>query len=189
MAPPDARSDEELMAAYVAGDQAAFRALFDRWAAPVFALARRRLPSDADARDVVQQTFLQLHRARADFAPGASLRPWLFTIALNLVRERHRRAGRRKESSLEAESVPEPSAPPSPTLGEGDGEARRVRAALAQLPAAQREVIELHWLEERPFPEIAELVGASLSAVKVRAHRGYERLRAILGGIDGDGPR
>jgi len=185
--PDDPRTDEDLMAAYVAGDQAAFRALFDRYASLLYALARRRVASDADARDVVQQTFLQLHRARNDFRPGATLRPWVYTIALNLVRERHRRAGRRKESPLDAEHAAEPAVAPDPGLGEGDHEQKRVRAALARLPDAQREVIELHWLEDRPFQEVARLVGASLSAVKVRAHRGYERLRTILGERDESG--
>jgi DNA-directed RNA polymerase specialized sigma24 family protein len=49
------------------------------------------------------------------------------------------------------------------------------------LPADQREVIELHWFDELEFPEVAQVVGASVSAVKVRAHRGYVRLRQILG--------
>jgi RNA polymerase sigma-70 factor (ECF subfamily) len=51
---------------------------------------------------------------------------------------------------------------------------------LATLPADQRRAIELHWIEERPFAEIAEMVGASVSAVKVRAHRGYKKMRVWL---------
>src|SRR4051794_26555021 len=82
---PDTRSDEELMAAYIDGDAAAFRGLFERHAAVLYRLARRRLNSDDDARDVVQQTLLQMHRARNDFRRGSRLRPWLFTIAMNLV--------------------------------------------------------------------------------------------------------
>ena len=58
----------------------------------------------------------------------------------------------------------------------------RVRAALANLPDAQREVIELHWFEDSPYDEIALIVGASVEAVRVRAHRGYARLRALLPG-------
>ena len=58
-----------------------------------------------------------------------------------------------------------------------------MRRALAALPDHQREVIELHWLGELPFPEVARAVGASLSAVKVRAHRGYKRLRDLLGEV------
>jgi hypothetical protein len=52
---------------------------------------------------------------------------------------------------------------------------------MMDLPADQREVIELHWFDGLEFPEVAQVVGASVSAVKVRAHRGYVRLRAALG--------
>jgi RNA polymerase sigma-70 factor (ECF subfamily) len=58
--------------------------------------------------------------------------------------------------------------------------AQAVRFALERLPEAQREVIALHWFGGVPLPEVAEVVGASLSAVKVRAHRGYAAMRQIL---------
>ncbi len=174
-------SDEELMAAYVAGDASAFRVLFDRYAVVLYRMVRRRLGSDEDARDIVQQTLLQMHRARHDFRRDSRLRPWLFTIAMNLVREHYRRQGRRREQSLEAnapEVARQREAPATPAV---DGERlQRVRAALASLPEQQREVIELHWFEDSPYEEIARIVGASVAAVRVRAHRGYERLRKIL---------
>jgi RNA polymerase sigma-70 factor (ECF subfamily) len=174
-------SDEELMAAYVAGDAAAFRALFDRYAIVLYRMVRRRLGSDDDARDLVQQTLLHMHRARNDFRRDSRLRPWLFTIAMNLVREHYRRQGRRREQPLEADlpaiaRAREPQSPP----GEDGERLARVRAALATLPEQQREVIELHWFEDSPYEEIARIVGASVAAVRVRAHRGYERLRKIL---------
>ena len=177
---PDTRSDEELMDAYVAGDAAAFRALFDRHAAVLYRLARRRLSSDDDARDIVQQTLLQVHRARNDFRRGAKLRPWLFTIAMNLVREHYRKHQRRREQPLESAPA---AAEPAEESEESDRvreRAARVRAALASLPDSQREVIELHWFDNSPYDEIALIVGASVAAVRVRAHRGYERLRQIL---------
>jgi RNA polymerase sigma factor (sigma-70 family) len=178
----DTRTDEQLMSAYAAGDRAAFQALFDRYAALLFAMARRRLSSEDDARDVVQQTLLQLHRARHDYRPGAPFRPWLFTIALNLVREQYRKRKRRKEHGLEGTDAPPEaaSAPEVEALDEHRVRAARVRAALASLPDQQREVIELHWFEESPYDEIAKILGASVAAVRVRAHRGYERLRQIL---------
>jgi RNA polymerase sigma-70 factor (ECF subfamily) len=171
-------SDEALMKAYVAGDQAAYRALFERHAPILYRFARRRLSTDDEARDVLQQTMLHVHRARRDFREGSRLRPWLFTIALNLVREHYRRKGRRKEQPLSA--LPrEPQAQPVTPLEDAQ-RAQRVRAALARIPLNQREVIELHWFEELPYEEIAPIVGASVSAVRVRAHRGYERLRVLL---------
>jgi RNA polymerase sigma-70 factor (ECF subfamily) len=172
------QSDEELMAAYVAGDRAAFRVLFDRYAPILYRVMLRQLRAAEEAHDLVQQTFLQLHRARFDFRQGAKLRPWIFTIALNLKREHFRRTRRRPEAPLELDGRKDPA-----TNGESPldrEEARALRLAIEGLPPDQREVIELHWFEGLSFPEVAEIVGAGLSAVKVRAHRGYRRLREEL---------
>jgi RNA polymerase sigma factor (sigma-70 family) len=96
------------------------------------------------------------------------------------VREHYPNYTRRREQSLD--SAPPSAAPATePEDSEGARErSARVRAALATLPDAQREVIELHWFENSPYEEIAMIVGASVAAVRVRAHRGYERLREIL---------
>ncbi len=166
------------MAAWVAGDAAAFREIFSRYAPVLLRVMRRQLARVEEANDLVQQTFLQLHRSRNDFEPGAKLRPWLFTIAINLKREHFRRVKRRPEAPLELDGRSDPAEAPR---GVEQSEAsREIRAALARISPEQREVIELHWLEGLAFSEIAELVGASLSAVKVRAHRGYGALRRVI---------
>lgn len=178
--PGGERSDEDLFAAHVRGDPDAFRLLWERYAEPLARFVGRGVRRREDVHDVVQQAFLHLHRARHDFRPGAALRPWLYTIALNLRHEHFRKLGRRRESAEPLDEERHPTvAPPDPTARET---AARVRAALARLPDGQREVIELHWLHELPFPEVADIVGVSLSAVKVRAHRGYKLLRVELEG-------
>jgi RNA polymerase sigma factor (sigma-70 family) len=176
------RTDEELMAAYVAGDQGAFRELFERYAPVLLRVMRQSLRRPRDADDLVQQTFLQLHRSRSDYEPARPLRPWIFTIAMNLKREYFRRLGRRPEQPLEGVSEP----------GTDASGARRVEAtetltyALSKLSEDQREVITLHWLADIPLPDVAVMVGASLSAVKVRAHRGYAVMRRYLDEDEGN---
>ena len=176
---PSDLSDEELMAAYVAGDADAHRAIFDRLAPVLRNVARRRLHDDVEAEDVVQRTFLSLHRARNDFRAGAKLRPWVFTIAMNLVRDSFRRRARQREGALSLDGRGDPTFELHDHL-EAENDARLVRKALAMLTTDQRIAIELHWIEERPFAEIAAIVGASVSAVKVRAHRGYKRMRSFI---------
>ncbi len=167
------------MSAYVKGDAAAFRVLFNRHSPVLLRVMRHQLRRPEDARDLVQQTFLQLHRSRLDFREGAQLKPWLFTIAMNLKREYFRRVGRRPESQLEFDGHDDPA------VGPRDYErleaSNALEFALTRLPEDQRAVISLHWLAGIPLPEVAELVGASLSAVKVRAHRGYAAMRHVLG--------
>lgn len=172
------RSDEELMQAYVSGDAAAFRELFERYAPLLIRVLSRQLRTQEEASDLVQQTFLQLHRARNDFRVDAKLRPWLFTIALNLKREHFRRVKRHPEAPLELDGRADPAVEPRGT--QRAEAARELQGALARIPADQAEVIALHWFEGLSFAEVADVVGASVSAVKVRAHRGYVALRRHL---------
>lgn len=172
-------SDEELMAAWIGGDARAFDGLFARYAPVLLRVLGRRCKNDELARDLTQQTFLQLHRSRHDFRADARLRPWLFTIALNLLREQARRTRRRPEAPLDLDGLGDPAEAPR---GVERYEARRdVQLALGSIGADQREVIELHWFDGLSFAEVADLLGTSEGAVKVRAHRGYVALRRFLG--------
>ncbi len=174
------RSEEQLMLAYVRGDQAAFRELFSALAPVLLRVMMRYVGRPADAQDIVQQTFLQLHRARFDFKADTRLRPWVLTIAYNLARDLLRQRGRRPETNVDDVVLADPRGHAGTATDSAETKAE-VRAALARLPRDQREVIELHWFEEFSFPEIASMVGAAPGAVRVRAHRGYEALRKTLG--------
>ncbi|MDD9936680.1 MAG: RNA polymerase sigma factor [Myxococcales bacterium] len=167
------------MAAHAAGDETAFRTLFDRHAPGLLRAVQRRVQSEDDARDVVQQTLLNLHRARNDFNPQRKLKPWLYAIAMNVTREHYRKRYRRNEWSLDA--IPKGAPPVDPHDPIADMQvAETVREAMKSLLDNQREVIELRWFQDKSYEEISELVGASVAAVRVRAHRGYERLRGEL---------
>lgn len=181
----DKRSDEALMTAYVGGDERALRELFRRHAPQLTRVMAGHLGSSADAQDaqdVVQAAFLNLHRARRDFRSGSRLKPWLYTIAYNLMRDHHRYRGRRPELLTEPNGPGGHDTRPSEAPGpDANLYGAPVRHALQQLPDAQREVIVLHWFAGFSFAEVADLVGARRTAVKVRAHRGYKRLRELLG--------
>jgi RNA polymerase sigma-70 factor (ECF subfamily) len=172
------RTDEELMVAYARGDRAAFEALFERYAEKLERLMLRELFAREEAHDLVQQTFLQLHRARFDFDPAQRFKPWLYTIALNLKREHFRRRRRRPET---LGSVGDERAAP-PGAHEAFEAHRSLAWALAQIPEDHRTVIELHWFDGLSFAEVAECLGIGAVAAKVRAHRGYQRLRKLLEG-------
>lgn len=174
------RTDEELMRAYVGGDEAAFRTLFERYAPIIYGMVKRHLKDDDLARELTQQTFFRLHGARFDFRLDSRLRPWLLTIAMNLVREHWRRKKRRPHADVDLEA----RAAPRPERSDLELSQRKeaLLEALEQLPPSQREVIELHWFQERPYREVAEIVGSSEGAVRVRAHRAYARLKELLQG-------
>jgi RNA polymerase sigma-70 factor, ECF subfamily len=163
-----------LMERFLGGDSSAFDALFTRYAARINAYLRRMVgPSTAD--DLTQATFLSVVRSRGRFQRGARFRPWLYAIASNAARDylRHARFEQPADDGVPPEQVAEDVLPDPPLE-------KAVHAALAQLPPQQREAIRLHRFEGFSFGEIAESLGLSESAVKVRAHRGYVRLRTLL---------
>src|SRR5688572_24641814 len=83
-------SDESLFASYCAGDAAAHEALFRRYQEPLRRHLERMLGDRAAAEDMVIETFARLHRHRQRFRPGTTIRPWVYTIARNLARNRRR---------------------------------------------------------------------------------------------------
>ena len=170
-------SDEELMALYChQTERAAFEELFRRYGGRLQGYFARVTGSQELARDMVQQPFMHVHRARADFRHGAPFRPWFYTIGHNIRREHFRRRARKPEVLYDPERHGEPRTSPDVSSATD----RAVRRALQQLSDSQREVVVLHWYEGLTFQEIGAVVGASTSAVKVRAHRAYKKLREAL---------
>jgi RNA polymerase sigma factor (sigma-70 family) len=174
-------TQEALMAAYVAGSERAFTELFAELGPRVHAFFRRSFRSESVADDLLQQTFLKVHQARAQFRGESPVRPWVFSIAARVrIDELRRRMRQPKltEDGLEAvEQAPAPQ-PPDPAVTADN--AARVQAALESLPETQRVVVHLHRYEGLTFAEIAKVLDTSDGAVRVRAFRAYEKLRELL---------
>ncbi|WP_338863734.1 RNA polymerase sigma factor [Myxococcus stipitatus] len=166
------------MARFCEGHAPAFDALFQRHSRQVRGYLTRLTGSMASAEDLVQLTFMSLVRSRGRFLPGARFKPWLYAIATNAARDFQRRGRRGEELTSEGE-LPVSIADDSPGPRDA-GLERAVRQALDMLPEGQRIPILLHRFEGMGFAEIADTLGLTESAVKVRAHRGYARLRELL---------
>jgi RNA polymerase sigma-70 factor (ECF subfamily) len=175
--------EQALMAAYAAGDERAFGALFRALAPRLLAFFRRSVRDPALCDDLLQTTFVQLHGARERYRIGAPVRPWVFTIAARVrideLRRRHRRprsAGDDELDRLEAE--------PDPQQGglsiDQEARAHSVRDALDALPPSHRMVIHLHRFENLSFAEIGEVLGITAGAARIRAFRAYAILRERL---------
>lgn len=162
------------------GDQPAFTALFTRYTQRIYAYLVHCTGNRALAEDLTQQTWLRVHHARATFRDGARVAPWLYTIAANLRRDHARGSIRSRESLTPDGSAPEPRDPGSDPGSDAADQRAAVHRALSALPETYREVIVLHRWHHLGFAEIAAIYGASESAVKVRAHRGYLKLRELL---------
>lgn len=181
----DAR-DRELLGRVRAGDPegAAFRELFRRNASVAKSVALRVTRSDQLAEEAVQEGFLQLWRAPERFDEArATVRRWLLTMvharAVDLVRREQ--AQRRRADEVAAEPIVE--ADPADDVVAAvarPGEAASVRAALATLPEAQRQVIELMYFRGVTQTGVAEALGLPLGTVKSRAMLAMRKLRTAL---------
>ncbi len=151
----------------------AFRVLYERHRADVFALLVALLGDHALADDVTQETFFRAYRTLDRFDCKRPLRPWLSKIARNLALNELR--ARRK---MKPGEVPERAA--SDRLRTEPGEVESVRLALAALPEEDRAIVVERVLLDRPPGEVAESLGVSERTVRSRVQAALERLLAAL---------
>jgi RNA polymerase sigma-70 factor (ECF subfamily) len=172
------RSDEDLMAAHVRGDKRAFDELFQRHAPAIVRFFMRSFRDLGVSEDLGQQVFLRVHRARETYDVARPFKPWLYTIAGRVRLDEWDRR-RRTIEQLDEEGSPERHAGASEP--EEPADPHPIHAALAQLTEPQRQILHLHRVEELTFREIGVVMSLSEGAVKLRAFRAYEKLRAIMG--------
>jgi RNA polymerase sigma-70 factor (ECF subfamily) len=187
------------MARFQVGDARAFEVLVRRHRTPVFSFLVRLVGERTRAEDLLQETFLRVVRAAPGWEERARFSTWLYGIARNLAIDESRRAAFRRAEPLDRPAPGEdpPIArvasddPPPDRAAESALLRPRLEAALASLPAEQREVFLLREQAGLPFREIAEVTGTPENTVKSRMRYALEGLRAalasmgIVGGEDG----
>lgn len=170
-----------MMALAQDGDDKAYRALLKSIAPYVRSLARRAgLPPD-DCEDGVQDVLLTIHAIRHTYDPSRPFGPWLVGVARNRLADRLRSRARTWSREIELTEEHETFAAVATNDIEEADEARRLRAAVADLPRGQREAVELLKFKELSLKEASAISGQSETALKVAVHRAVKRLRGMLG--------
>lgn len=180
MTPEQERQATAWMRLAQAGDQDAYASVLVLLTSETRRFAHSRLGAVAWIDDVVQETLMTVHRARATYDASRPFAPWFYAIAttrmIDVLRRERRIAGR--------EIVNEPAmnaAVTSPV--EVDIDLGAVRDALRALPARQREIVEGLKLRDESVKDIAGRLNMTAAAVKISAHRGYKKLRSLLGDL------
>ncbi|MCW2983716.1 MAG: sigE 11 [Conexibacter sp.] len=157
-------------------EPAAFDALFVRHHTAIRRYLYARIGEPALAEDLAAETFVRAFAARARFCDqGHGVRPWLFQIATNLLRDELRARGRRSVAAVPGEiSVAPPGLPADPALG----------ALLRELPREQLEVLLLHAWADLGYEEIAAALGIRVGTVRSRLHRARTHLKRALPTIE-----
>ncbi len=160
--------DEELVQRANRGDAAAFEALYHRYRDWVHRLAWRFTGNQADALDVLQETFTYLLGKFPGFQLTASMTTFLYPVAKHLsLNLRRRRTGTADEQTLMA--IPDPATPAASRA--------ELAAALTALPPDQREVVLMRFVDDMGLDEIAQALSVPTGTVKSRLHRALETLR------------
>lgn len=174
--------ERELVARAQSGDRAAFAALVRAHQDEVYTLARRLVGDPHLASDVAQEALIRAWRALPKFRGDAKLSTWLYRITVNTSWTHKKRAGRHQASPIEEYS--EVAAPLDSAHPEIAGEIQELRGqlrdALDRLPDAQREVVVLKDIYGWSHSEIADSIGITVTAAKVRLHRARARLARDL---------
>ena len=191
-----AQPDGDLARLIAAGDEAAFMVAYDAHAAMLYAVVTRLLSDREAASEIIQETYLTLWQRAAQYRPEAgSMRTWLMRIARNRALDRVRAEGRRPRLVAVSESIGSEGHPrPYPDAGgEVDDEPgpsleRRwlqavVRAAVAGMPADERQVLVLAYDQGLSQSQIAARTALPVGTVKSRTRRAMARLRETLGSV------
>jgi RNA polymerase sigma-70 factor (ECF subfamily) len=185
-----------LMGRYCDGDRRAFDQIYATLAPRILGYLTALAKDRATAEDLLQQTFIKLHQHRDVYVRGANPVPWLFTIAhRTFLDEARRRRRSRVRNTVDGTLSDRASGGLEGSMGAFDGafdgafgadagthdsHIARSMAALASLPESQRQAVQLIKLEGRTTAEAATMLGTTVGAIKVRAHRGYVALRRKL---------
>ena len=164
------------------GDEAAFPALLQAYRRPVYSYLLRCGVGGADRDDVFQSIFLRIHAAAERYDPARPLAPWIFTIVANAVRN-HFRGNAASSVELDPEDLADPQPGPE-QIARAREDIARLEAALKTLPLAQREVLVMVAILERPQQEVAEALGLPLNTVKTQLRRARLALVKAMAGPD-----
>lgn len=177
--PGDAASDDDLLRAIAQGDRRCFQRLMERHVRPMLALGTRVLRNPDDADEVVQEAFLKVWTMapRWQSDRDAKFSTWLYRVVLNASLDRLRRARFVAEDEAEEQADPAPGGLERAMARQRE---KLVSAAMAEMPARQRQALSLYYFSDLSAPEAARVLDLSLGAMEALLVRGKRSLRAAL---------
>jgi RNA polymerase sigma-70 factor (ECF subfamily) len=172
-------TDHDLVVKALQGNQKAFRELVERYHSAAYAVVRGVLGDSDDVDDVLQNVYIKVYRGLAGFRGESRLSTWIYQIArneaINAARRRRPQGPPLEEAILPAGEASDPEA----TYGKREL-GRQMEAAMASLEENYRMVLELRYMGERSYEEIAEITGLPMGTVKTYIYRGKAQLKKIL---------
>jgi RNA polymerase sigma-70 factor, ECF subfamily len=166
---------EQLMLRYQQADAGAATALIEQLSPQLYRFFAAQLGNPDDAGDMLQDTWLRIHRVRHTYRAGEPLLPWVYAIARRVRVDSYRKRRRIASREIVPEVLPEPAA-----ASDDPSDLPPFDQLIAELPASQREVLTMLKVNGLSLEEVASATSSSVGSVKQKAHRAYERLRSLL---------
>ncbi|MBR2424906.1 MAG: sigma-70 family RNA polymerase sigma factor [Tidjanibacter sp.] len=179
-------SDAQLVTFALDGDSVAFETLFKRYRDGIYNICLQRTGGNVDdALDLMQETFVKVYVNLAKYDSRFTFGQWIYTIARNNFID----YVRRRRDDLSLDSLPRSSSPLSPVDGDQTPEERiiseqhsvQMEGCMAALPEKYRQMVEMRFVRELSYEEIASQLGLPLGTVKTQIHRARERLCKLIG--------
>ena len=173
----DPRSNlDTLMARYQAGDAAAVTALVEAVGPQLHRFFMAQSVSRSDADDLLQETWLRIHRVRHTYRPGEAVLPWFYAIARRVRIDHYRRASRTTARERPLEDVSDLSV----TQPREETHADDLETLLAPLSDSQRDILRMLKVTGMSLEEVARATSCSVGSVKQKVHRAYRKLRDTM---------
>ena len=180
-------TDDELISAFRAGDELAFKTLIERYVDPIYIFARRMCGTNEDAKDVSQETFVKVWKTLPRYKLTGTFKAWIFAIARNTAIDRLRKKKIPVFSDYDTaegrnslvDTLGDPDTLPETLIAKAE-EKGVIEGALSKLPPEDREILALHYSEELTFEAIGKILKKPLNTVKSRHRRALAKLKDTL---------
>ncbi len=170
------RDDARAVHRTLEGEREAFTVLVRRYQGPIFRLMLRFTRDEDEAGEMAQEAFVRAFERLASYDRKRRFFTWLYTLSLNMARDHARKAARTPLGSHSPEGIADSRHDPLATL-----EATGALEALRELPPKYAEALALRYIEDMPLAAVAETMGLSMSAAKMRVHRALRLMRRHYG--------
>lgn len=181
----DTQEEERaIVQAVLQGDTVEFQILVRRYHKPIYNLMFRVLKDIMTAEDLTQETFTRAYEKLGTFRTGKRFFPWIYAIGLNLCKDYLRKQGRHSHlfsDNAESDELADPGGDDCQKNVDRALEVQQVARALEKLPLLYSEPMLLYYREGLTLREISDVLNVSAAAVKIRIHRGREKIKRSLG--------
>jgi len=163
------------MVLYQNGNAEAFQALYDRHAGKIFGFIKTKIKKEEQARDIFQESFSKIHKSKHLYSKSFPLLPWIFTIVRNVLIDSVRKENSRPHTEFDLDTLA------TPEMREVRSMEKFVNPLLTNLSESQKTAIQMRYIEEKTFEEIADHLRTSTLNVRQLISRGVKRLKGLIG--------